>query len=110
MKTKKKFNMRAFASAGLIISGLSMPFTGLMNHLTGFDGITASRHFWMTVHIIPCILFTIFSFIHIILNRHSIWNYINLFKKAITKKEVVLAFSIVIFITALFASHTFLVR
>ncbi len=110
METKKKFNRRAFISAGLLVSGIGLPFSGYMNHILGFDPLTTAHHFWMAAHWTAGVLFTIFAVIHITLNRHSVKNYLGSFIKAFMSKEVLAAISIVVFLTALIASHVFHVR
>jgi hypothetical protein len=107
MEANKKFNKRAFISVGLLVSGIGLPFSGLMNHFTGFDPMTTARHFWMSVHDISGILFTIFAITHIILNWRSIKNYAVNLKGIIISREALAAISIVIIITALIASHAF---
>ena len=109
MEIKKKFNNRAFFSVGMLVSGITLPLSGLMNHYTGFGPLTAERHFWMSVHDVSGILFTIFTVTHIILNRRSLLNYIHNLKGIIINKETFAAAAIVIFITALIASHVLLV-
>ena len=110
METNKKFNKRAFISVGLLISGIGLPFSGLMNHFTGFDPLTTARHFWMSVHDISGILFAIFAASHIILNSRSIKNYVVNLKGIIISREAFAAISIVIIITALVTSHVFHAR
>ncbi len=107
METNKKFNKRAFISVGLIVSAIGLPFSGLMNHYMGFEPLTTARHFWMSVHDVSGILFTIFAITHIIFNWRSIKNYLSNFKKAVISKEALAAISLVIFVTALIASHAF---
>ncbi len=107
MNSNKKFNKRAFITFGMIASGIALPVSGLMNHYLAFDHLTISRHFWMSVHNILGILFTIFSISHIILNWHVIKNYLFRLKKAVVSTEALAAISIVAFITGLFALHAF---
>jgi hypothetical protein len=94
----------------MLISGLCLPLSGLMNHYTGFDPLTVERHFWMSVHDVSGILFVIFAVLHIILNRRTIKTYIHTLKGKLINKEAFAALIIVIFITALISSHAFHVR
>lgn len=110
METKKRFNKRAFTSVGMLAYFLSLPFSGLMNHYTGFSEMTVERHFWMTVHDVSGILFCAFAIIHIIFNWRSIKNYIHNLKGAIVNKEAITAAVIVLFVTLFIASHAFHVR
>ena len=108
MNSNKKFNKRAFVTFGMIASGIALPVSGLMNHYLAFDLLTLSRHFWMSVHNILGILFTIFSISHIILNWHAIKNYLTKLKRIFISTEALAAVSIVVFITAFFALHSFI--
>ncbi len=110
METKNKFNKRAFFSIGMLISGIGLPLSGLMNHYMGFDPLTTERHFWMSVHDVSGILFVVFAVLHIILNRRTIKTYIHTLKGRFINKEAFAALIIVIFITALISSHALLVR
>ncbi len=106
----KKFNKRAFISVGLLVSGIGLPVSGLMNHYLGFDPLTTARHFWMSFHDISGILFGIFAILHITLNWRSVKNYVTGLKSVVISKESLAAFIVVIVITALIASHAFHVR
>lgn len=108
MDIKKKFNKRAFITFGMLVSGMALPVTGLINHNLGFSDLTVSRHFWMSVHNISGILFTIFAVTHIILNSHAIKNYMNKMKSVIISREAFAALMLVAFITVVFASHAFI--
>jgi hypothetical protein len=107
METKRKFNKRAFFSIGMLVSGIGLPLSGLMNHYTGFEPLTVERHFWMSVHDVSGILFAIFALSHIILNRRSIITYIHTIKGRLVNREAIAAIIIVLFITALISSHAF---
>lgn len=110
LEAKKKFNYRAFVSVGLLVSGIGLPLSGLMNHYMGLDPLTVSRHFWMSVHDVAGIFFTLFAVTHIILNRHSIKNYVSRFKSVIISKEALTAIAIVGFFVMLISLHAFHVR
>ncbi len=110
METNKKFNKRAFVTFGMLASGIALPVSGLMNHYLAFDFLTQSRHFWMSVHNILGLLFTIFSVSHIFFNWRAVKNYFLKLQRIFISTEALAAISIVVFITALFALHTFLAR
>jgi NAD-dependent dihydropyrimidine dehydrogenase PreA subunit len=105
---KEKFNKRAFVSGAMLISGLLLPLSGIMNHNLQFELFTSQRHFWMAVHNMSASLFTIFAILHLILNRRALKTYI--VKEAVPRRETLLAFAFIIFIVALFSSHAFHVR
>jgi hypothetical protein len=108
MELNKKFNKRAFISMGMLASGIALPFSGLMNHYLAFEMLNFSRHFWMSIHNILGILFTIFALSHVILNWRVIQNYLIRLKKVTVSREAAAAISLVVFITTLFALHVFI--
>ncbi len=108
MELNKKFNKRAFITFGMLASGIALPVSGLMNHYLAFDLLTISRHFWMSVHNMLGIMFTIFSICHIVLNWRSVRNYFTRLKKISISKEALAAISIVVIITTFFAMHAYI--
>lgn len=110
METTKKFNKRAFVSVGMLAAGISLPISGLMNHLHGFETLTSARHFWMSIHNMSAFLFTIFAVIHASLNWRSITNYFTKIKGDIISKEAIMAIALVLIIIILFSLHAFRVR
>lgn len=107
METQRKFNVRAFASIGMLISVIGLPFSGLMNHSLGFDELTNQRHLWMSVHNILGIFFIIFSTWHIILNRKALINYLKKASNLLICREFIYAASIILFFLTLAILHTF---
>lgn len=105
METKKKFNKRAFISTGMLISMIGLPFSGYMNHITGFDGMTSERHLWMSVHNVLGIFFTFFSVWHIVINRKAVWGYMKKMSTAVMSREAIYAVSLVGFFLLLFIMH-----
>lgn len=108
METINKFNKRTFFSIGMLVSGIGLPISGLFNHYLAFGPLSVERHFWMSVHNISGILFTIFTISHIIMNRRAIVKHIHSLKGVLINKEALAAVAVVFFITVLFASHAFL--
>ncbi len=102
---KKPFNKRAFVANGMFFSGIILPFSGYMNHRLQMDPISGSRHFWMSVHNMAAILFTICVVIHIYYNWNSLVKYLNKAKNLKVSKEAIAAFVIVVVIIGLFSSH-----
>ncbi len=104
---QKPFNKRAFISTALFTSGLFLPISGFMNHLLQFEGLTVSRHFWMSVHDISGILFVLFSVLHISFNWRALINYIKKVKDTYISKEALLAIILTVLIVGIFSSHVF---
>ncbi|MCK9423228.1 MAG: DUF4405 domain-containing protein [Bacteroidales bacterium] len=102
---KKPFNRRAFISTALLISGLCLPFSGIMNHVFQFEKLTVERHFWMSVHDIAGILFVIFSILHISFNWRTLLNYAKKAKEMFISKEALAAIVLVIIIVGVISSH-----
>ena len=104
---KKPFNKRAFISIALFVSGLSLPFSGLMNHKLQFEQLTVERHFWMSVHNSMAILFTILAVIHVSYNWPTLINYMKKAKVIFIRKEALTAIALVIVILGLITLHVF---
>jgi hypothetical protein len=105
--SRQPFNKRALISTALFTSGLLLPFSGIMNHLLQFEGLTIQRHFWMSVHDISGILFVIFSILHISYNWRALINYVKKVKDVFISKEALIAIILVILIVGLISSHPF---
>lgn len=103
----KRFNKRAFISTAMFISGLILPFSGLMNHNLQFEKLTIARHFWMTFHDIAGILFVIFALLHISYNWKALMNYVKKAKEIFISKEALIAITFVLIIAGLISSHAF---
>jgi len=103
--TERTFNKRSFVSTAMILAGLALPFSGLMNHYLQFEQFSAERHFWMSVHNMSAILFCIFLIVHIIYNRKAIIKYIKKANSLLISKEALLAIFLVIFIVGVFSLH-----
>lgn len=108
MESQNKFNKRIFVSAGMVISFIGLPASGLMNHYMGFEPMSVERHFWMSVHNVSAIFFTFFAIWHIILNRKPIFNSIKITSGNFMKREAVYAISMVLFFLTIFILHSFL--
>ena len=105
METQRKFNKRAFTSAGMFISIIGLPFSGYMNHLLGFDKLSAERHIWMSVHNILGIFFLFFSTWHIIINWKSLITHLKKTSGIFIGRETVYAVSLVLFVLILAVLH-----
>lgn len=104
---KKPFNKRGFIANGMFFSGILLPFSGYMNHRLQIESITGQRHFWMSVHDMAAIIFTVCVIIHLYYNWGSLIRYINKAKNLKVSKEAFAAFVIVMIIVGLFSSHAF---
>lgn len=105
METGQKFNKRAFVSAGMAISVIGLPFSGLMNHFLGLEAFSTSRHVWMSVHNILAFFFTIFSIWHIKLNWKPLANHFKDMSRVFIRREAIYAASLIFFFLALFVFH-----
>lgn len=110
MEAKKKFNTRAFISTGMLLSFIGLPFSGYMNHILGFEGLTVRRHIWMSVHNMLGILFLIFTLYHIILNRKPIINNLKKVQGTILSREALYAASLILFFVTLLVLHAVHIR
>lgn len=105
---KKPFSKRAFITNAMFFSGALLPFSGYMNHRLQILPVTGSRHFWMSVHDMAAILFTISVVIHIYYNWHSLTKYIKKPRNIKISKEALTALIIVLAMVGLFSAHAFL--
>src|SRR3989339_379768 len=104
---KRPFNKRAFVSAVMLLSGLCLPFSGIINHNLQFEQLTVERHFWMSVHNTAAILFVIFAIFHISYNWRLLISYTKKVKEMVISKEALTAIALVIVIVGLISSHVF---
>ncbi len=104
---RKAFNKRAFVSVALLVSGMLLPVSGIMNHELQFAGLTTARHAWMSVHNMAATLFCLSAIAHIILNRRALLLYAHKAAGVMLSKEALAAAGLVVAIVGLFASHAF---
>ncbi len=107
---KRQFNKRAFVSVALCISGLILPFSGIMNHELQFAGLTVARHFWMSVHNMSAMLFVGFLIAHLSFNWKALVHYVRSMKGIVISRETIAAVATVAIVVGLFASHALQVR
>ena len=106
----KKFNKRTFISIAMLVSGLGLPLSGIMNHVYQYEPLTQSRHFWMSIHNMSGLLFTIFCVLHIILNWRSMLNHLNKVRGYFITKEAIFAIGLVMLLVFLVTLHVFIVE
>jgi len=106
---KSPFNYRAFTAIGALVSGLGLPFTGYLVHVYQGASFHGPRHLWMSAHSTLGVLFTAFAVWHVILNRKALWRYLKDSTQTArsTRKEALLALSIVGVLFTLVVSHAF---
>ncbi|OFX69669.1 MAG: hypothetical protein A2X12_01130 [Bacteroidetes bacterium GWE2_29_8] len=107
---KKPFNKRSFTSIAMFVSLLGLPLSGIMNHNLQFEGLTVERHFWMSVHNMSALLFTIFAMVHVCYNWKALITYTKKLKQTTISKEAFWAILLVVFIVGVFSSHAFHAR
>ncbi len=109
---KKEFNKRALAAMISLISGLSLPFTGLAIHLFHSGSPGGPRHFWIAAHEALGIIFTLSTLLHIILNRKALLNHLRgaAGRMAGLSRETLIAVALVAVILFMAAGHSFLVH
>ncbi len=72
---RKPFNFRAFWSLLLAVTAIGLPWTGIENHLHGFDGISVERHAWMSAHNVLALLFVTAVVAHAVVNGRALLRY-----------------------------------
>ncbi len=70
--TPKRFSFRAFWSLLLAATMIGLPWTGIENHLHGFEGLTMARHAWMAAHNVLALLFVVAIVAHLVLNGRAL--------------------------------------
>lgn len=69
---RKPFNYRALWSLLLAATVIGLPWTGIENHLHGFDGLSVERHAWMSAHNVLALLFVIAVVAHVAMNGRAL--------------------------------------
>ncbi len=70
---RKRLSKRAIISIGLLISVVMMPITAIFIHVT--HGLSIS-HFWLHLHVLFGVIFSIFGVIHFVYNWRVLKSYI----------------------------------
>ena len=106
----RPFNARMFVNLMLLLAGLGLPVTGIVNHCLGFASLTPQRHGWMAAHNALGVLFVAFAVGHAWLNRRPLLGQIKAMgaSAAALRNEVLLA-GLILLLATLFAAHGFLV-
>lgn len=105
---KKEFNKRAFTALISLISGISLPFTGLAMHVFHSSSLSGPRHFFIVAHEALGIIFTVSTVWHIFLNRKVLVNHLRgaAGRFAGVSREALLAVALVAVILFAAAGHS----
>ncbi len=68
--------LRAFIGCMLAFCGLSLPITGIANHLLAQEPLSLLKHVWMSAHNVLGILFVISAILHVVINRKVFFNHL----------------------------------
>jgi hypothetical protein len=71
----QSWNPRAFVATGAVLSGLTLPVTGLLDHAVGGASSEAAVG-WSIAHVSTSCLFVGFCTWHIVLNRRALLKYL----------------------------------
>ncbi|MPQ47299.1 DUF4405 domain-containing protein [Marinifilum sp. N1E240] len=102
---KQEFNRRAFSSIGMFLSGITLPFSGVMNHNLQLEALTSTREYWMAVHNTAGFLFAILMILHIVYNWKALHNHIKKVKYTKISKEALWAMVVFLIVVSLFPLH-----
>jgi hypothetical protein len=107
---KRKLNKRALTAMIALISGISLPFTGLAIHLFHSGSPQGPRNFWIAAHEALGIIFTVSTLWHIILNRKALLNHIRgaAGQMAGVSREALCAIALVAIMLFIAAGHSLL--
>jgi len=73
---KRPINSRSFVAIMAGLTGLTLPFSGLILHAYSHHPQHGGRHEWFSAHLFLGILFTVFSVWHVVLNRRPLLRYL----------------------------------
>lgn len=106
----KPFDARTFTVLGAVLSGLSLPFTGIANHIRQFEPLTRQRHAVMSAHWALGLLFLFFVAWHILLNRRALARHFRsmLDRRRLLHREAFWALGVVTMLLGLAIAHTYL--
>ncbi len=105
---QKQFNKRAFVTVAMCAGALLLPISGIMNHTLQCEPWSTARHFWMAIHNMSALLFSIFLLWHVMLNRKALGRYLRSLPARIPTKEALLGSAIVLGFVGVFSLHAFL--
>lgn len=108
-KSAGAFKYRGFVAMVMVLSGATLPVTGIANHFHAFGPLSLERHAWMSAHNAAGLLFAVFSIWHIMLNRRALWSHVRrtAAKVSLVSRETVFAGLVVVAVLTLFVGHAF---
>ncbi len=103
------FRVRSFVAATAVLSGLSLPMSGIANHLYGHHAVSGARHAWMAAHNVLGLIFVIFTAWHIALNFRALRKHLRgaVARVRLVSKEALLALALVVIALLVSAGHAF---
>ena len=104
---RKQFNKRAFLAAAMCMSALFLPVSGFMNHALQSAPWSTARHFWMAIHNMSALLFSIVLLWHVMVNRKALGRYVRSVPARIPGKEALLGAAVVVGAVGIFSLHAF---
>ena len=109
MKTGRRLNPRALTAMTMVLTGLGLPATGIVNHAYGFDPLSTARQAWMSAHNALGVLFAVSSIWHIVLNRRALWKHVRSTASRIPamSREALVAGAVVAVTLLVFIGHAF---
>jgi len=106
VKPAQRFNTRAFVALSLVLGGLGLPVTGIMNHVHQTDPITV-RHGWMAAHNGLALLFVVFAIWHVVLNWKALVRHIGAgARQMLATREAIGATALVALVLVVAVGHT----
>lgn len=103
----RPFDRRAFVGVMAALTGISLPISGLFNHVHQFEPLTTARHAWMAAHNVMAVLFLAFAGWHVVLNRRAMWKHLQDKVKGTPRREAVAAGAIVGIVLVAAIAHAF---
>ena len=105
---KGSWNQRAFVATGALLFGLTLPVTGLVDHVVRDHEGAAAVGRWSVAHIALSVLFVVFCVWHVVLNRRALARYLRAKtqRRALPAGEVLAALALVAAVLALTVTGT----
>ncbi len=105
-KPTNPFDARAFVALSLVLSGIGLPATGIMNHLYQSAPIT-TRHGWMAAHNALAAVVVVFAIWHIVLNWKVLARHVGVGARRLSRKrEALWATTMVALVLVAAVGHT----
>ncbi len=102
---RRPFHWRAFWSLLLAATVVGLPWTGIENHLLGFDGLTVQRHAWMSAHNVLALLFAVAVVAHVVLNGRALLRHARGVASRLVSREALVAVALTAGLLFLVVGH-----